>query len=317
MLARSGAENEISSAMPRGPRIDYPGAYHHVYARGIEKRRIFLDDSDRGVFLGRLGPNLSKWHLRCLAWALMPNHFHLLLISDSGDLPSFMRCLLTGYSVYFNERQKRVGHLFQNRYKSRVISKEAYLREVIRYIHLNPIRSGLVGTLKELGKYPWTGNWQIMGGDDSGWMDLGLLQEFFSGDGGLNWKIHYHTLMEEGYRLSGLGKRGETGIELSFIDSSESQENRPPLEVRPPDKFFAILAGVSAETGIPAGKILGRNRGYAEVHARRDVLRACRSEMKAPISHICRWLGITEGCGGYLLRSSGPSSGSSKERPGS
>jgi len=298
--------------MPRGPRIDYPGAYHHVYARGIEKRRIFLDDSDRRVFLGRLGSNLSRWHLRCIAWALMPNHFHLLLISDSGDLPSFMRCLLTGYSVYFNERQKRVGHLFQNRYKSRVILKESYLREVIRYIHLNPLRSGLVGSLKELENYPWTGNWQIMGGYEAGWMDLGLLQEIIAaGPGGLNWKIHYHTLLEEGCRLSEFGKRGETGIEFTSLDPSESHEYRPPLEVRPPDKFFAILARVSAGTGIPAERIVGRSRGYTEVHARRDVLRACQSEMKVPTSHICRWLGITEGCGGYLLRSSDRSKGSS------
>ncbi|OYV72560.1 MAG: hypothetical protein B7Z74_05370, partial [Deltaproteobacteria bacterium 21-66-5] len=90
--------------MPRGPRIDFPGAIHHVYARGIEKRNIFLDDIDRDSFLHRVGANLSRWGMICPAWSLMPNHFHLLLQSDTGSLPSFMRCLLTGYSKHFNER---------------------------------------------------------------------------------------------------------------------------------------------------------------------------------------------------------------------
>lgn len=98
--------------MPRGPRVDFPGAVHHVYARGIEKRPIYLDDVDRKSFLDRIGNNLPKWGMRCLAWSLMPNHFHLLLQSDKGCLPSFMHCLLTGYSIRFNERHQRVGHLF-------------------------------------------------------------------------------------------------------------------------------------------------------------------------------------------------------------
>ena len=114
--------------MPRGPRIDFPGAVHHVYARGIEKRDIFLDDLDRRSFLGRVGTNLPKWNVRCSAWALMPNHFHLLLQSDRGLLPSFMHCLLTGYSKCFNERHSRVGHLFQNRYKSPMVDKAGYFR---------------------------------------------------------------------------------------------------------------------------------------------------------------------------------------------
>ena len=118
--------------MPRGPRIDFPGAVHHVYARGIEKRDIYLDDFDRDNFLGRVGVNLAKWDVRCSAWTLMPNHFHLLIQSDRGCLPSFMHCLLTGYSRYFNQRHNRVGHLFQNRYKSPIVSNMAF-RDVVRH----------------------------------------------------------------------------------------------------------------------------------------------------------------------------------------
>lgn len=134
--------------MPRGPRVDFPGAVHHVYARGIEKRPIYLDDVDRKSFLDRIEKNLPRWGMRCLAWSLMPNHFHLLLQSDKGRLPSFMHCLLTGYSMRFNERHQRVGHLFQNRYKSPVVCKDGYFRDVVRYIHLNPVRSEPEGTFQ-------------------------------------------------------------------------------------------------------------------------------------------------------------------------
>jgi len=297
--------------MPRGPRRHFPGAVLHVYGRGNEKRQIFLDDKDRHVFLDRLVANLARWNMRCLAWALMPNHFHLLLKSESGELPSFMRCLLTGFSIYFNERHKRVGHLFQNRYMSRVISKESYLREVTRYIHLNPLRAGLVGSLAELDNYPWTGHLQMLSACDAGWMDFDLLQEIFPDTAGSKWKMRYRHFMEEGCRAIGLGKTDERGEPSQFTDQAESPIDGSANESRPPDKFFEILARISAQTGIPAGEIVGRGKKYVEVRARRDVLSSCVSEMNVPAAKVCRWLGITEGSGGYLLRTKNSIKGSS------
>jgi REP element-mobilizing transposase RayT len=87
---------------------------------------------------------------RILAWALMDNHIHLLLISGPGGLPAFMRRLLTGYAICFNRRHRRFGHLFQNRYKSIVCEMDAYLLELVRYIHLNPYRAKVVGDLEAL-----------------------------------------------------------------------------------------------------------------------------------------------------------------------
>ncbi len=136
--------------MPRTPRIDYPGAFHHVYARGIEKRNIFVDEKDRSELRRRIGINLALLRGRCLAWAFMPNHFHLLFHSIDGNLPVFMRCVMSGYAMYFNRKHNRVGHLFQNRYKSSVVESDAYLVELIRYIHLNPVRSGLVPSVAQL-----------------------------------------------------------------------------------------------------------------------------------------------------------------------
>jgi hypothetical protein len=177
----------------------------------------------------------------------------------------------------------------------------------IKYIHLNPLRSGMVVSLAELGKYPWTGHSQILAGYDRGWINLGLLQEIFSGPGESNWKNCYRICIEEEYRVHDTGGFDEREMETLGVDLFQSKKNGSFQKSHPPDKFFAILAHISGRTGIPTERILGRSRKYDEVRARRDVLRACRSELRVPISHVCRWLGITEGSGGYLLRSGNPS----------
>ena len=152
--------------MPRSARIDIPGLLQHVIVRGIERRDIFLNDDDRRLFLERLSNLLSETDTECLAWALMSNHFHLLLCPRVTKLSVFMRRLLTGYAIVFNLQHKRSGHLFQNRYKSIVCQEDAYLLELIRYIHLNPLRADLVKTIDELDSYPWCGHAVLMGNQE-------------------------------------------------------------------------------------------------------------------------------------------------------
>lgn len=149
--------------MPRVARLDTPGLLQHVIVRGVERREIFSDDRDRGRFLVRLSSLLGETETSCYAWALIPNHFHLLLMPVRFQLAVLMRRLLTGYAVTFNLIHGRAGHLFQNRYKSIVCDKENYLLELVRYIHLNPIRAGLVKTVEELDRYPWSGHSVLMG----------------------------------------------------------------------------------------------------------------------------------------------------------
>lgn len=156
--------------MPRQSRIDTPGALHHIICRGIERREIFADDADRVDFVSRLGSILIDSAPRCFAWALIPNHFHLLLQTGHTPIATIMRRLLTGYAVAFNRRHSRFGHLFQNRYKSILCQEEPYLLELVRYIHLNPLRAGLVSTLEELENYPYSGHRQMLGHNQSAWM---------------------------------------------------------------------------------------------------------------------------------------------------
>ena len=132
-------------------------------ARGIERRKIFRDDKDRKAFLDRLAIILEETQTQCYAWSLIPNHFHILLRTGTIPLSKVMRRLMTGYAVTFNIRHRRSGHLFQNRYKSVVCEEDPYLLELVRYIHLNPLRAKLVEDLKALDKYPWSGHSAILG----------------------------------------------------------------------------------------------------------------------------------------------------------
>lgn len=149
--------------MPRQPRLDRPGLLQHVIARGVDRQTIFRDDKDRRSFLDRLSSLLMETETECFAWALIPNHFHLLLRPNRTFLASVMRRLQTGYAVCFNLRHHRSGHLFQNRYKSIVCEEEVYLLELVRYIHLNPLRAGLVREFSELDRFRWCGHAVLMG----------------------------------------------------------------------------------------------------------------------------------------------------------
>ena len=149
--------------MPRGPRLDAPLGLYHVIARGIERRPLFRDDHDRAAFLSRLDRLVHATASPIYAWALLSNHWHLLLRRGNVPLSTLLQRLLTGYAVSFNRRHRRTGHLFQNRFKSILVEEDAYLQELVRYIHLNPVRARVLSTLDELDRYPWTGHAVILG----------------------------------------------------------------------------------------------------------------------------------------------------------
>lgn len=148
--------------MPRGPRLDSPGTLHHVILRGIERRKIVDDDRDRDNFIARLGQNAEESLTAIYAWALLDNHAHILLRSGPEGISAFMRRLLTGYAIFYNRRHHRFGHLFQNRYKSIICEEDSYFTELVRYIHLNPLRAGIVECLAQLDSHPWCGHGVIM-----------------------------------------------------------------------------------------------------------------------------------------------------------
>jgi putative transposase len=186
--------------MPRQARLDAPGTLHHVMIRGIEGAKIFLDDQDRENFLSRIEKLVGNTGTRILAWVLMDNHVHLLLYSGQPGISSFMRRLLTGYAVWFNRRHRRSGHLFQNRYKSILCEEDQYLLELVRYIHLNPLRASVVKSIEELDHYHWSGHGVLVGKSRSDWQETKHVLGQFS-TGKRRAIRAYQKFMEEGKDL--------------------------------------------------------------------------------------------------------------------
>ena len=187
--------------MPRQARIDVPGMLHHVMARGIEGRKIFLDDMDRKYFLKQLSEIVLDNGAEIYGWALMPNHFHLLIESGKAGLARLMRQLLTRYAVYFNKRNERSGHLFQNRYKSIVCERDSYLLTLVRYIHLNPVKAGIANGVEGLAAYPWSGHRTLIGLSSTNWQNVKDVLSLF-GDNRKQCIDKYLAFLREGVCLS-------------------------------------------------------------------------------------------------------------------
>ena len=168
-----------NGGMPRQARLDIPGALHHVISRGVARCRVFGDNTDYKFFLEAFAGLLRESETQCLAWVLMPTHFHLLLRTGKKPLTWLMQRLLLRYSLHFNRRHQRPGHLFQNRFKSILCDEDQYLLELVRYIHLNPIRTGRTRTMAELAGYEWCGHGVLLGKQKAEWQEvdevLGLL----------------------------------------------------------------------------------------------------------------------------------------------
>ncbi len=191
--------------MPRKSRIDAAGALHHIIARGIDRGKIFQDPTDKRNFLKRLAEILKGTETHCYAWALIPNHFHLLLRTGNEPVATVMRRLLTGHALWYNRRHHRHGHLFQNRYKSILCQEDAYLLELVRYIHLNPLRARLVANLSSLDNYSFSGHSVIMDRRSNDWQDTGAVLRLF-GEKVSAARRQYCAYVEKGIAL---GKRDD------------------------------------------------------------------------------------------------------------
>lgn len=309
--------------MPRQARLDYPGALHHVIVRGIERRAVFLDARDRWLFLHRLGRELKRGDARCFAWALLPNHMHLLLRTGRSPLPIVMQRLLTGYAVVFNLRHDRSGHLFQNRYRSIVCEEERYFLELVRYIHLNPVRAGLVRGLGELNAYPWTSHSVILGNREFPRQDVESVLGHFGGtptaakrsymdflssglgeerredlEGGgvvrsLGGRKAYFEGRRKGVEVRGddrvLGSEafGRTVIEQSGIE--ERRRHRMARRTTP----AAVIARAGKVTGVAAGSVKGVSKKPERVRARSLACKWLVEDMGMRGVSVAKVLGLT------------------------
>ena len=260
--------------MARGPRLDAPGTLHHIMVRGIERRRIFESDRDREDFLDRLGKVVKEGQASCFAWVLIPNHAHILLRTGSVPLPRMMRRLLTGYAVSFNLRHRRSGHLFQNRYRSIVCEEDAYLLELVRYIHLNVIRAGLVKEMEGLNRYRWSGHSVLMGKESRPWQAREEVLSYFGRREGVA-KRRYRQFVFEGIML---GKREELGTGKLGMDRGGGRGDGP----RERDSRILGRGGFAEEV------LAGVERLVQE----REQLRKKRVDLEGVLEFIGRELGV-------------------------
>ena len=163
--------------MARPLRIEYAGAIYHVTSRGDRREAIFLDDKDREMWLEIFGSVCERFNWRCHAWVQMDNHYHLVVETVEGNLSKGMRQLNGVYTQAHNRRHKRVGHVFQGRFKGILVDAESYLLELSRYVVLNPLRAGMV---KQLRHWKWSSYRAMTGqGKSPEWLETDFVLGHF------------------------------------------------------------------------------------------------------------------------------------------
>lgn len=197
--------------MARKLRVDAPGALHHVVARGIDRGRIFAEPAGYRRFVRRLGEVLKEGGAQCLAWTLMPNHIHLVVRTGRIPLSRLMQKLLVGHAVSYNKARGRTGHVFEGRYKSILCEEEPYLLELVRYVHLNPVRARICDGLRGLARYRWSGHRALLGRADLPWQQARAVLERFGGSRN-EARVRYLRFLEEG--LAGDAAEGVRGESL-------------------------------------------------------------------------------------------------------
>ncbi len=180
--------------MTRPLRIEYPDAFYHVTSRGNEQKDIFKSQRDREKFLSYLESAVVRYGAVIHAWCLMGNHYHLLLETPAGNLSQIMKHVNGAYTTYFNVKRKRAGHLFQGRYKAILVEADEYAAELSRYIHLNPLRVGMVVKPEE---YQWSSYRNYTGQSKAqDWLKTDFILGCFSGNNS-EAKTRYRRFVEE------------------------------------------------------------------------------------------------------------------------
>jgi REP element-mobilizing transposase RayT len=269
--------------MARPLRIQYENAYYHVTCRGNARQIIFSSDTDRLAFLDLLGRSSDVYQTEILAYVLMSNHFHLLVKTPRGNLQEFMRHFNISYTGWYNRRHRRSGHLYQGRYHSFLIDADNYLKEVSRYIHLNPVKTKRMKALdaaarrKALGAYPWSSypGYRYPGSRRS-FLRTDEILAYFGGDTARG-RRGYARFVEQGLSASlenplELGKGHGIVGDADFVDAirgrylsrdSDTREiptaRTPAVRVEPE----RIIEAVCAETGASREALMQKGfRGF-------------------------------------------------------
>ncbi len=316
--------------MGRRVRLDQTDSLHHVMTRTVERRPLFEDDTDRVAFLDAFSRVCSLTGTRILAWALMGTHVHLLVRCAEYPLSGYMQQILSSYARFFNRRHDRTGHLFEDRFRSILVNDESYLLSVIRYIHLNPVASGMLDSVEALGKYPWTGHRAIVTGVAVNGQDIDGVLSLFGGSRS-EALSSYLNMMESdspAWEYAGegfiLGRKGVVSSRLSDLISMDSPRRTGLLgdvessaavarsvvgsvsiDVRnraaEHEKVESILSETLSRFKLSPGVLTGNSRRGSITQARAYAARRLVSEAGLSFTETGRLLGMTRQGVNYLL----------------
>ncbi len=311
--------------MPRQARLDAPGTLHHVIIRGIERRRIVDDGKDRTNFLDRLERVVYETKTLVYAWALMTNHAHFLLRSGPEGMSKFMRRFLTGYAIFYNRRYGRHGHLFQNRYKSIVCDENTYFTELVRYIHLNPLRAGIVKTLTELDGYRYSGHGVLMGKVKYKWQDVDYVLNWFGnkeGEAKRAYREYVREGIEKGHRPELVGgglirsfggwsevlsmrRRGERKLTderilgsgdfvQGILEEAENDISKNNFKAEDKkEKIKEVIKCICKEEGVSIRELQSGGRRAAVSNARYQITSRLVEEHGISFAEVARNVGVT------------------------
>ena len=270
--------------MARKPRVEFDGALYHVIVRGNQRQRTFQDDQDRRCYLERLEHYRQRYGFRLYAYVLMANHAHLLIETKSVGLSKIMQGLQSSYTQSYNRRHRKVGHLFQGRYKAILCDREAYLLELVRYIHLNP---GRLKVPQNPWRYRWSSHGAYLGRPSAVKVDSQEVLSQFSTRQGTA-RCGYQGFMEEGLKQGHQAKYYET-IDQRFLGDDRFigrlAERSEAKEVETAGRkvgFTRLLQAVSDTQGVASKELLRAGRQRRWVAVRGQLVYLAR-----------RWCGLT------------------------
>lgn len=311
--------------MPRKPRLSVPGAVTHVMARCLPRLHLYEDDQDRRVFLQLLERYLSETRCDCYAWALMPTHYHLVLRVGELELWRTMKPLNMRYAQYHGKKHGRRGPLLSGRYKSIVTQDQNCVQELVRYVHLNPLRAGICRSMRSLDCYPWTGHSVLMGRKDNRFQNTKAVLARFGKD---------RSRARQAYReflAAGIGNPDPADVELHVRSSNrgeergrgahrwvigdpefvkdalaraEAQRLRTNRLEREGKDMAWLAAKVCADNGVPPDLLSVRHRGGPVSAARREFCYIATREYGVRAVDVAAFLGISPGAVSNLVRKS-------------
>jgi putative transposase len=256
--------------MARKPRVHFAGALYHVMSRGNQGQSIFKDDQDRERYLGFLKESQERFGYRLYAYVLMGNHVHHLIEIGKTPLSKVMQNILFRYTRYWNRRYKKTGHLFQGRYKAILCDKESYLLELIRYLHLNPVRSKIVG---DPGQYAWSSHGAYLKPDAKSWISVDeVLPQW--GKSRAQAISGYRRFVLDGlkdghrddlYQVVDQRYLGDDGFVERVEQREPDREERQIVDI----SWAEIRDRVCKQFGLPSAAVLHRGRGREIVRVRR------------------------------------------------